>query len=98
MLEVEHKIWCKQIDGCIKWMAILEENIQNLYSVIWGQCTEAMKSKVESQPNYKTAHEVNDGIALLMMIRNVSYSFESQKYLPLVIFETKWHYFNMKQG
>ena len=59
---------------------------------------DAMKSKVESQPNYEAAYEANDGIVLLTMIRNVSYSFESQKHLPLAIFEAKWHYFNMKQG
>ena len=79
-------------------MAILEETIQNLYSLVWGQCTEVMKSKVKSQPNYGAAHEANDGIALLIMIRNVSYSFKSQKYLPLTIFKVKWHHFIMKQG
>ena len=51
---------------------------------------EAMKSKVESQPNYETAYKANDGIDLILtMIRNVSHSFESQKYLPLAIFEEK---------
>ena len=96
--EVEHEIWCKQIEGYVKWTSILDENVQNLYSLVWGQCTKVMKSKVKSQPNYAAAHEVNNGIALLAMIRNVSYSFESQKYLLLAIFRAKWHYFNMKQG
>ena len=88
--EVKHEIWCKQIEGYVKRTAILDENIQNRYSLVWGQCTEAMKSKVESQPNYETAYEANDGIALLIMIRNVNYFFKSQnKYLPLAIFEAK---------
>ena len=81
----------------MKCTSILDENVQNLYSLV-GQCTKAMKSKVELQLNHSTAHEANDGIALLAMIRNVSYSFESQKYLPLAIFEAKKRYFNIKQG
>ena len=97
--KVKREIWCKQIEGYVKRTSILDENVQNLYSLVWGQCTEAMKSKVKLQSNYSTAHEANDGIStLLVMIRNVSYSFMSQKYLPLAIFEAKKHYFNMKQG
>ena len=96
--KVEKEIWRKQIEGYVKCTSILDENVQNLYSLVWGWCTKAMKSKVKSQSNYSTVHEANDGIALLVMIRNISYSFESQKYLLLAIFEAKKRYFNMKQG
>jgi len=96
--EVEREIWRKRIDGYVKRTSVLDDNIQSLYSLVWGQCTEAMKSKAESQPQYIATHEANDGIALLAIIRNISYSFESQKYLPLAIFEAKRRYFNMKQG
>ena len=42
--------------------------------------------------------QANNGLALLTLIPSVSYNFESQKYLPLAIFEAKCWYFNMKQG
>ena len=42
------QIWEKQIDLYVKKVDQLETNIQSLLSLVWGQCIDAMQSKVEA--------------------------------------------------
>ena len=84
---MEQCIWEKKVDEFIKRESIYEQNVQNIYSVILGQCTDAMRAKLESQQNYEQVSEDSDVIKLLRMIRGIAFNFQSQKYEPLSIHE-----------
>jgi hypothetical protein len=52
----------------------------SLYSLVWGQCTDAMQAKVEATSTFNAIFASNDGIELLKTIKQVSFNFQSQKY------------------
>jgi hypothetical protein len=48
----------------VKKEASLEENIKTVYSLIFGQCTKAMRAKIESILSHQAIAITSDGIEL----------------------------------
>jgi hypothetical protein len=94
----ETKIWEKKLDQYVKRIDQRETNIQTLYSLVWGQCTDAMQATVEADAGFNALSMSNDGIELLKIIKKVSFNFQSQKYLPHAVHEAKRRFFLINQG
>ncbi len=91
------RIWEKRVDEFVKKETHLEENIKTIYSLIFGQCTEAMRAKLESIANHQLIAVASDGIQLLKNIKTVIYNFQSQKYAPLALHESKKRFHGLSQ-
>jgi hypothetical protein len=87
------RIWEKRVDEFVKKEAHLEENIKTAYSLIFGQCTKAMRAKLESMSDHQVIAVASDGIELLRNIKTVMYNFQSQKYTPLALHESKKRFY-----
>ena len=88
----------KKIDLDVKRDDILDENLQKAYSLIFGQCTELLKSKLKSSINWDAMSSTYDMFALLEAIKTIIYKFEDQKYLPLSLHKAKTSFHNFRQG
>ena len=91
------RIWEKRIDEFVKKETHLEENIKTVYSLIFGQCTEAIRAKLESVGNHQAISVASNGIELLKNIKTIMYNFQSQKYGPLGLHESKRRFYLMSQ-
>jgi hypothetical protein len=83
------RIWEKQVDEHVKRGSMLTENLNTAYSLIYGQCSDAMRAKLESRPNHIAIEGAADSIGLLENIRTVMFQFQSQRYAPLALHEAK---------
>jgi hypothetical protein len=77
---LQMRLWEKQVDEYVKKGTWLAEHVKSLYSLVWGQCSEAMRQKVEAVENFEIISNASDGIALLNAIKNAAYNYQSQKY------------------
>ena len=77
-----------------KRRTFLEENIKTLYAIIWGQCTDIMQQKIEAADNFDKVWAEGDGLALLEIIKSITYAFQSQKYTGQSLFEAYKKFFN----
>ena len=68
----------KNIDIYVKRDGILDENLQKAYSLIHGQCTELLKSKLNTSANWETVSSQNDMLGFLESINTIIYKFEDQ--------------------
>ena len=75
----------KKINIYVKRDRILDENLQKAYSLIHGQCTELLKSKLKTNANWETVSSQYDILALLEEIKTIIYKFKDQN-LFLYIF------------
>jgi hypothetical protein len=50
-----------EIDEYIKHKMILADNMQTVYSLVWGQCTDIIRQKVEALPIYEQLTDDGDG-------------------------------------
>jgi hypothetical protein len=81
------RIWEKKVDEFVKPESYLTENMKTVYSLVWGQCTDVMRQKVEATDGYKALLSNGDGPGLLKSIKDLVYNFQSQKYLPQALHE-----------
>ena len=65
-------IWEKRVDVFVQRETYLEENVKALYFLVWGQCTDIMRQKIqEAMDTYSEMHREKDGVALLKAIKSM---------------------------
>jgi hypothetical protein len=94
----EVKQWEDRIKRIGNREEALERNIQKLYNLIWGQCSDPLHARLESLDEFEAISRTMDGIKLLKLIRSVAYHYEPQCYKPLAIDDAIVKYAMFKQG
>jgi hypothetical protein len=92
------RIWEKKVDEFVKRETYLDENLKTIYSLVWGQCTDIMRQKVESLETFESTSAAYDGIGLLKAIKDVVFNFQSQKYLPHALHESTRRFYLCQQA
>ena len=59
---------------------ILSENVSKLHALIYGQCDEVLKTKLNSNADYIESNEKKDGILLLKAINQLVHKQEDTRY------------------
>jgi hypothetical protein len=80
-------IWGKEVEAFVKRKGYLNENLCSAYSLIWGQCTEALRSKLRAKTEFETISQQFDCVELLKLIKDTVFKFSSQKYKPHALHE-----------
>jgi hypothetical protein len=93
----ETRIWEKEVDEHVKRKMYLQENTKTLYSLVWGQCTDVVRARLEAIDTHKDMSEKADSIKLLKEIRALVYNFQSQKYGPHALHEGKRRFYLLSQ-
>jgi hypothetical protein len=96
--KTEELIWKKKVEEYVRRESYLEENIKSLFSLIWGQCTDIMRQKVEALNAFDKLAANNNGIVLLKIIKNTAFSFETQKNSWQASREVIHHFYMVSQG
>ena len=96
--KIEMKKWERSYDRYCKSTKDLEEHVKTLYNLVWGQCSESMQQKIESMDTYQSMYQSNDGIALLIAIKNTSYDYQSQKYRVESIMDANYRLMTLHQN
>ena len=70
--------------------------LAHLYNLAMGQCTVGLEDHIKSHADYESASQ--NGIALLQIIKQLTYSFEDRRKLADALCEVKEGYYRMRQG
>eukprot|EP00978_Attheya_sp_CCMP212_P006553 scaffold15183_cov61-Attheya_sp.AAC.2 len=92
------RIWEKEVDEYVKQKSYLNQNMKTLYALVWGQCTDVMKQKLEGLSTFDTLSADRDGLGLLKAIKDLVYNFQSQKYLPQALHKSTCRFYICVQG
>ena len=90
-------ILTKKVNSYVRRDRILDENIQKGYSLVLGQCTELLKSKLKTTSNWDTISTDFDFIGLIASIKSVIFKFEDQRYLPLSLHYAKTKFYSFRK-
>ena len=72
-------IWSEETKEYRKRLTELENNLRNIYSVIWGQCSLSLQSKIKEHEKFEEKDDNNDCAWLLNQIKNVLFKFDSKQ-------------------
>ena len=90
--------WTKKLDEVMKRESTLEENVKKVYSLIWGQCTDAMRQRIEALDTFAEMSRKGDGVGLLKALKAAAFNFQSQKNLEHALHESKRRFYMCSQG
>jgi hypothetical protein len=65
--------------------------------VVWGQCNEAMRAKLESRDTHETVAIAGNVLGLLKKIKDAEISFQSEKYKVHALYEAKRRFYSLYQ-
>jgi hypothetical protein len=64
--KTETRIWEKEVDEYVKKKTYMEENLKTLYSLVWGQCTDVVRARIETLDIYDIMSSKRDWIGVLI--------------------------------
>ena len=91
-------IFSEQVKEYVKQTSRLQENIKRLWALIWGQCSDTIRTRLQALDTYDDMHTASDGLRLLVAIKDLMYNVHEQKYVPLSIHLAKRQFFLLSQG
>ena len=94
----EKHIFSKHYDMFLERTEEFRLNNSALYQLIWGQCSNALRTKLKGVPEYDTFQRKRECIPLLKSIQGIMHQFESQDYLGLGLKKAVVNYYTCTQG
>ena len=91
-------IFSEQVKEYVKQTSRLQENIKHLWALVWGQCSDTIRTRLQALDTHEDMHAASDGLQLLVAIKDLMYNVQEQKYVPLSIHLAKRQFFLLSQG
>jgi hypothetical protein len=96
--EVEKEIFKEKIRMYVKTEAAIETAMKSLYDLIWGQCTESLRSRLRGDDNFIDYSTNADSLALLKAIRSEMTGFQNKQYLAHALHKVMRDFYGLSQG
>jgi len=94
----EQRIYDIRINQYVINQEKLETEIKKLYSLVLGQCTEEMISKLKTLVTYKDMHIKKDALNLLKEIKGFTFMFNGEKEYEMSLAESIDRFYRIYQG
>ena len=91
-------IFSEQVKEYVKQTSRLQENIKRLWALVWGQCSDTIRTRLQALDAYDDMHTTSNGLQLLIAIKDLMFNVQEQKYVPLSIHLAKRQFFLLSQG
>ena len=91
------RMWEKRVDAYIARENKLIENVKKAYSLIYGQCTEALRAKLQALAAFDTIAAESDALRLLENIKSTMFLVQSQRYVPHGLHDAKRRFYLISQ-
>jgi hypothetical protein len=79
---VDQEIFREEVRMFVKTKAAITSTMKSLYDLIWGQCSDSLRSRLRGNSDFVTYSAAANSLALLMAIRAEMTGFRTKQYLP----------------
>ena len=91
-------MFAEEVKEHVKRTRKLDKNIKFLWTVLWGQSSQAVRNRLEALNNYEAMKQDSNGLELLIAIKDLLYNVQDRKYVPLSIHLAKRQFYLNSQG
>jgi hypothetical protein len=95
--EVDETIWREEVKDYVKQTRVLKDNMSSVMAIVWGQCSETMKTKLKSYAEYQDMYTSNDCVWILRQIKAVTLQFDSKRNGFISAMDTRASFLNCRQ-
>ena len=94
----ERKIFENKCSVYCKREETYRSNMEQIFALIWGQCTEALQAKLQGLDNFDELNTNSDALGLLKEMKAIAFNFQMHKYSHLALNEAKRRFYHLVQG
>jgi hypothetical protein len=94
---LDELIFKEKVKEYVTRCSTLESNMAAIWSVTYGQCTRAMRDKLEAHADYESSYQSKKCIWLFATIRGINLKFDQTRYAHLALVEAFQHVLSLKQ-
>lgn len=91
-------MWELSIKTYMRRMDTMADNIITIYSIVWGQCSPMMQSKIASLDGYKAKSDESDCVWLIKEIQGITHRFEGTRNVFISLDDAWCSYYGCQQG
>ena len=91
-------IWEIEITEYIKKRDKIGANLKKLFSLVWEQCTELMRTKLQQMPSFDEINGHQDAIGLIKLIKGLTFKFDVKQYSPMAMVHIDTRLYKFTQG
>ena len=93
------KIWEIEITEYIKKRDKIGANLKKLFSLVWGQCTKLMRTKLQKMPSFdEKINGHQDAIGLIKSIKGLTFKSDVKQYAPMAMVDIDTRLYKFTQG
>jgi hypothetical protein len=92
------RVWECRVDEFVKHDNCLTANLETAFSLVMGQCTEFIRTKLDALKDWKGIKDSFDLIRMIKATKGLAYQFEGQKYYAMALHQAKKSFFCLYQG
>jgi hypothetical protein len=92
------EIFRQEVRMFVQMRAAITAAMKSLYDLLWGQCSESLRSRLRSFNDYPTYSQNGDSLTLLKGIRAEMTGFRNKQYLSHSLHKTMNDFYSLSQG
>ena len=96
--ELDMEVYRQEVKAYVMNKELLQASMMRIYSVIYGQCSDGVRAKVEAMNNHQSIVDDGDAIGLLKNIKSVMANFQTSRKPVQSIMECKRTLLAYRQG
>lgn len=89
MDDIDKMILQQEVIDFVKRRKLYYENRDKIFTITWGQCSEALQAKLKGTKAFRTYNPIKCPISLLKDIKQVSLKFENVTFKAFAIYDAK---------
>ena len=66
---IDMKKWEKHFQRFLSREELLDTALKKVFAIVWGQCSDAMQTRIQEAKSYKAVQKGKDGIGLIKIIK-----------------------------
>jgi hypothetical protein len=93
--DIQRFLWTEAVKKFTRQKEAYDDHNNTLYSIILGQCTPYLITKIEADGEWPGIMEAMDGIKLLRSIKRICYNYQSQKNFRQSVHEALYRFYHL---
>ena len=95
---INMKKWEKRYNRYLTREEQIENELKKIYAMIWGQCSDAMQTRIQESATYETTRQAKDAIGIVRIIKTISFNYRAHQEPVVAIDAVKHEFFKLCQG
>jgi hypothetical protein len=94
---IDMKKWEKCFQRYLSREELCDTALKKVFAIVWGQCSDAMQTRIPEDKSYNTVQKTKDGIGLIKIIKSISFNYRAHQEPVVALDAVKYELYKLTQ-